>query len=240
MGMSKKDAPTFWAKYFFCFSGSLIVACLTIVLSSCNYTHSLVSSSVEDGDYYAYIRQNILDAKCMTCHYAGARQVDLSTYAALMNPKVIVNFQPNQSPLFNDISSGAMPKGGTPLSAGDIAIVKQWIVNGCPNSVVPPPPPPPPQPTWTWLSANVFGPKCVGCHSGASPKGDTDFSSYTNLINSQGSFTTPIVAGNAAQSGVYTEPSAQPQLMPPLPAPGLSTGELTAIFNWIQAGALNN
>ncbi len=207
-----------------------------VVLSSCNYHTDLRQAEVmTDGNYYAFIRRNVIDAKCMSCHFTGAKVMDLSTYAALMNPKVVVPFHADQSPLWMDIEAGKMPKNGAHLGESDCDLIRDWINMGAPEGVVIPPPADPPQPNWAWLNKNIFTPRCLSCHTGTKPKGGTSFESYQDLIDSQGAFTTPITAGAPDQSGVYSQ--VADKKMPPENAPKLNPDELKAIYDWISAGA---
>lgn len=84
--------------------------------------------------------------------------------------------------------------------------------------------------TYTWVNTNIIQGKCLSCHSGGSPKGGYDVSTYTNVL-------TRVTSGNAANSLLY-----QRVLDGTMPkgSPNLTTTELNAIKTWIDGGAQNN
>jgi len=79
----------------------------------------------------------------------------------------------------------------------------------------------------------IFQSYCLRCHSASSPSGGVDASSYDGLIASG-----VLVPGDPDSSLVLDvlEGGAMPP--PGQPGPGLS--EISAIRDWIVAGALNN
>ena len=84
--------------------------------------------------------------------------------------------------------------------------------------------------TFTAVNSQILQSKCLGCHgSGSSPS----FSSYSSFATN----TSYITPGNAASSAVYTavQSGAMPQ-----GGSSLSAAEVTLIYDWIQAGALDN
>ncbi len=82
-------------------------------------------------------------------------------------------------------------------------------------------------PSYTELSKNVFQGKCMSCHT----SGAINFSSYDTLI-AGGS----VVPGNPAASKLYTQIASG--LMPKNGTP-LSAADVSAISEWITAGALS-
>ena len=71
----------------------------------------------------------ILRKNCTSCHTssAGPAEVyDVTNLTHLVSVGLVVPGQPDQSPLFGVISSGAMPKTGA-LSATDKAVILNWI-----------------------------------------------------------------------------------------------------------------
>ena len=80
------------------------------------------------------------------------------------------------------------------------------------------------------LSKVIFSPKCVGCHSASNAKGGVDMGSYSGLLHSQGL----ILPGHAESSLLYSEVASGGM---PEGGPPLSHREISAISDWINAGA---
>ncbi|MBC7372088.1 MAG: hypothetical protein H7326_11010 [Bdellovibrionaceae bacterium] len=80
------------------------------------------------------------------------------------------------------------------------------------------------------LDSQIFSPKCVACHSAANPKGNVDMSSYAGILHGQG----VVVPGHAESSLMYSEVASHGM---PEGGPALSDREVTAIAEWINAGA---
>jgi mono/diheme cytochrome c family protein len=78
----------------------------------------------------------------------------------------------------------------------------------------------------------ILVPKCTGCHGSAVKKDGIDYSTYDKTIA-----TGKVIKGNANSSGLYN--SCVDGNMPE-GAPALTTTELAAIRDWINAGAINN
>ena len=87
-------------------------------------------------------------------------------------------------------------------------------------------------PTFTTLETTIFSVSCNQCHSGSKPAGTLDLTTYAGIIRAK-----VVIAGNAVASPLYKAVSKD--LMPPKGAP-LNSDQITAIADWIDAGALNN
>jgi uncharacterized membrane protein len=78
----------------------------------------------------------ILQKNCTRCHSGNAPRsgLRLDTFAATMtggnNPPSVVASNPEKSPLYTLVKSGAMPFGGTRLSDSDIQMIYDWIKAG--------------------------------------------------------------------------------------------------------------
>jgi len=70
----------------------------------------------------------ILEKNCTGCHGAGSK-LDLTSRDFVMTHKLVVRGQPDSSPLFTTMNSGAMPPSGK-LSQPDLDIIAQWIKGG--------------------------------------------------------------------------------------------------------------
>lgn len=116
------------------------------------------------------------------------------------------------------------------LSTDLQSAIAQWAANlgGAP------PPAPTIQLTATFSSIHqlILLPKCATCHNPNGTRRSEDYSTYSSTINTGG-----VAIGNAAGSALYDECASGSM---PEQAPTLSSEELTAIRDWINAGALND
>jgi hypothetical protein len=82
----------------------------------------------------------IFQANCVPCHGSQVKmqQLDLSTFEAVMkggeSGRVITPGKPQESRLVELVEKGAMPKGGKPLPADKIAVIRAWIEAGAPSA----------------------------------------------------------------------------------------------------------
>ena len=83
--------------------------------------------------------------------------------------------------------------------------------------------------TYTYLAGAIFSPLCVSCHTGSGGSGGVALDTYAGVL-------AVAVPGSSAQSRVYTAITGGS--MPP--SGSVTTGDVTALKNWIDAGALNN
>lgn len=82
--------------------------------------------------------------------------------------------------------------------------------------------------TWTWVSANIFQPRCVSCH-GPGGEAGYNFSTYAS--------TKSAMRATAAQSRPYTEINSGS--MPPSGGK-LPAATINALKTWIDSGAADN
>ena len=188
--------------------------------------------------------------------------VDFSTYSSTLSKSgVVVLGKPQTSSLYTEVASGGMPDGGPVLSTDEVTAISDWIVAGAPNGDFPstrvpvpgptpivnnPAPPPAPTPVvsatppptpgmivkYSQLQAKIFDQACVRCHSGSTPKGKVNLSSFAALMAS--AKRNLIIAGSPDTSLVYTEISSgdMPPSGPPIAAP-----EVALLREWINQGA---
>ncbi|MBS1961934.1 MAG: hypothetical protein JST04_06945 [Bdellovibrionales bacterium] len=90
-----------------------------------------------------------------------------------------------------------------------------------------------PTATFAKVNANVLQPKCVGCHSGGSPQGGIDLSSYAAVVKQT-------VIYDPASSGLYTSVLSNASPLMPLGGSMLSSTDQDLIKNWIINGTPNN
>ncbi len=210
-----------------------------------------LSSSGSKGMSFALINEKILQPKCVMCHQ------NFSNYSTLMASGVVISKKPDQSSLYLKTSSGQMPKGGSPLSGEEVNAIYQWISDGAPETVASLPsgsipggtPPggttpggstpggtPPPvagvSPTYEWIQNNVFIPRCIICHRGASAPSGYDLTSFDNVM--AGGRVNP---GNPSTSRLFQR--IDNNSMPP-GGPALSAEVKQAVAKWIENGAKND
>ena len=83
--------------------------------------------------------------------------------------------------------------------------------------------------TFAEVSSQVLS-NCTSCHSGSSPSGGIDLSTYSGVM-------TVVSAGNPSASQIYTAVSGG--VMPP-GSGGLPASDVTLLSEWITSGALDN
>lgn len=88
-------------------------------------------------------------------------------------------------------------------------------------------------PTFTNLSTSLLQPKCVGCHSSASPASGVSVSSYEDLLSS----TLAVTPYQPHQSPMYNELVGQKVHEQTVQ---LTVAELELMYQWIALGAKND
>jgi hypothetical protein len=83
--------------------------------------------------------QPIFDRSCNKsgCHDGVAHEPDLTannSYNSITAGGFINTTIPTESILYQEVATGGMPLGGTPLSADETQKVLDWIRNGAPNN----------------------------------------------------------------------------------------------------------
>lgn len=212
-----------------------LIACLCVWLSACTFA----KHKKGDGDQAAtvictsqidflVIQQTILGPKCLSCHGAGAGNLNLDTYAAV---------QANFAKIQSFVQSGAMPPG-KPLSAGEKSLLTSWesaglpqqatAVGGCDESGsdVVPVPVPVLAPNFESISKLILQPRCVACHG----DGDRlDFSTYSKLVSQ-----TELFKAKPGEDSDFVEAVAS-GFMPPK-NPKLTEVEVSIIRQWVILG----
>jgi pectate lyase len=131
------------------------------------------------------------------------------------------------------------------VSLSDQQTLSQWIsaaatgisATPTPSPTATPAPTATPTPTATpapntfkSLQANIFQPKCVGCHSAGNADGGFAYDTYTSVKAS-------VNTASPTSSKVYTATNSGSM---PKGGSTLTSAQLAALLQWIQAGALNN
>ncbi len=186
---------------------------------------------------YAWINANVFVQRCVICHQgAGAPAgYDLSSFQSVGAGGRVMPGNPGASVLYQRINNNSMPPGGPALTAEVKQAIATWIQNGALNDaplggVTPPPPLPPLEPKFASLMANVFGPRCVGCHGSVNPRAGINLSTYAAVLRR-------VRPGDANGSDLYRVIDSND-----MPASGgpLSFVQKENLRQWINGGALNN
>lgn len=177
----------------------------------------------------------ILDGSCVGCH--GAAGAGFGGFAtaddtkAMIAAGALVVGSPDQSPLFRRIADRTMPPGA-PLSAADVAVVRQWIAVGL--GAPPPAATPTPAPDGVVIkdpalhqsALALFERHCAGCHGVASP-GYGGFRSVLDVDAMAGKGL--LAPGDPASSTLYAR--STDGTMPP--GTGLTPEQQQLIHDWI-------
>jgi mono/diheme cytochrome c family protein len=87
-----------------------------------------------------------------------------------------------------------------------------------------------PNATYTWIAANILTPRCVSCHGASGASAGVQVNNYTNTLRQ-------VRVGNPNSSPLYVETNNGNM---PTSGGRLTATQLTAIRDWITAGAPNN
>lgn len=199
--------------------------------SSLDYSSS-IDLATEAGLQKASL--GILEKNCSECHNSTTQNGnvgDVSNVDYLIYSRLVVPGEPEISPIIVAITQGAMPVGKPPLGSSDVEILKSWILalnqdtqgtGGTPTPTIL-------EPKYSALAQQIFTPLCVQCHAGKNYK----LNSYAEVLRT-------VKAGDAANSLLYQAVTigATGGKMPQ--GGGLSSTQIKAIQDWINAGAQNN
>jgi hypothetical protein len=218
----------------------LLFATVTLFLYSCKHEpitpiSNPTNSGICNSDT-AYFQNDVLPLFVSSCAKSGchdattkAEDLDLSNYNSIMATNKIKAGKPNDGDIMEEINNGSMPpSGNTPLSSAEKDLLKKWISQGAKNNGC----------TSACDTSNVkysvqvktiIDANCKGCHSGSSPQGGIDLSSY-DLVKAQ------VTANKLYQSISHTGGVS------PMPKGGnkLSDCQIRAVKIWVDAGTPNN
>ena len=182
---------------------------------------------------------------CFTCH-AGTRPqlgLDVRTAASTMsgsyNGPVIVKGSPEQSLLWQKVSSHAMPPAvfGQKLPDAQIETIHRWIAAGAPSDQ--------PSATLSKEAAEqkaafdkqvmpIFTARCVQCHGPGQPMAGLDLRTLPALL--KGSKSGPVVAEGLSEKSVLVRKVASHAMPPPGTGQPLSDAEIQTLRQWIDKG----
>lgn len=209
--------------------------CLATGLAACGPEPQLRSglanaSGEKLGDVpdFAEVRERVLAPYCLRCH------VNYGEYPAVASQAAAV---------WDAVRTGRMPKGG-PLLPTDVRdVLDRWVRAGAPFTKGPTPAPTPRElaPDYESLAENVFGPRCVVCHS---PRGEAKF---LDLSSGAGLRAAAAKSWGGESLFVPEDPEASYLIqvirdpVEPMPPrrPGLrplNEGEIDVLVEWIRRG----
>lgn len=175
----------------------------------------------------------ILQKNCSECHsdsVVSGNVGDITDLEYLIYSRLIIPGEPEISPIITQVTQGQMPVGKPALSSAEVEALKTWIKGlnqqDTGGGVVTAPTI---EAKYSALASQIFGPRCVTCHAGRNYK----LNSYTEIMRI-------VTAGNSANSLLYqvVTVGANGGRMPQ--GGGLSSAQIKAIQDWINAGAMNN
>lgn len=219
--------------------GLYVLVSVSIFLSSCNSRIEKGGTEpLTDQEGFTTIERTMIKPKCVSCHLGtGAPMgVDLSSYAAIINTKSVVPFQPEQSKFFATIQAGTMPKGTSRLSDSDIQRVYNWIKKGALESPsVEPTPEPIPKPTLASIQKDFVDRKCVSCHQEATHNNrHVKLTNLTEVIEGTGpsGHVRKIIKPGCPKESFFHSIMREKK-MPPAPAEKPTEEVLKIIAEWI-------
>ena len=123
------------------------------------------------------------------CHDPGSNEdgVTLNNYQNIFNTGEIDPFDLDGSDLYEVITDSdpddRMPPAGEypPLSSDEIAIIRNWILQGALNNSCESAECDTTNVTYTASIEPIISAKCTGCHSGANPEGEINLENYAQV-----------------------------------------------------------
>jgi hypothetical protein len=81
---------------------------------------------------FTKVYNQILQPKCLSCHGSGTP--NFSSYSSFAGKtSIVVPGNPEQSALYTETASGAMPRGGSALNSDELSLLYTWIKDGAKN-----------------------------------------------------------------------------------------------------------
>lgn len=224
---------------------------VSIFYSNCSPKHSLGtgSSNINTAAILQSLQTSslkILTDRCLSCHNENTTNSNLKNIldvSYLESAGFIDPGSPQTSPLYMSIVDQIMPQNGTPLSAEDSAVLRDWIAalggnfntfigavdgggnTGGGNNI---------QGTFTQVN-QILQQRCVNCHGGQT---DPNLNlAYAQLVieTTMGNLRV-VVPGDVSNSRLYQSvvTNSMPQGSP------LTNTQKEIIRTWIAAGARND
>lgn len=204
----------------------LALFCMAMNACSYNKLHDPNSTggkvgveSIENVDY-AFVLQNVISPKCLACHSAAGGNQGGTNLETLKSIRALMS-----RISYRSIERRDMPPTG--LGDRDVTILKNWIEQGAPETLVGPQ-----EATsdstieqgpndWSKIRDRIFTQKCLDCHSGKNPEGGLDLTTLASTkANAAAIFDRVIIKGN----------------MPLAPYPALAPRERRVLLKWFDLG----
>lgn len=187
-----------------------------------------------------YFKQTILPLMLSNCAMSGCHDaiskregVQLTDYTNIM--KTVKAGDPTNSSLYRSIArtdgERMPPPPAKAFDATTLANVSKWIKQGAKNNSCD-------ASALTCVTTNIsyaaivapiLKQNCTGCHSGTSPSGAIDLSTYTNV--------TKYISNGKLYGSIAHSPGYVPM---PSATASLSVCEISQIKSWIDGGSKNN
>tara|TARA_B110001454_G_scaffold64823_1_gene62958 strand:- start:2969 stop:3691 length:723 start_codon:yes stop_codon:yes gene_type:complete len=228
------------------FLAVMMASCLLLVVSfqNCSVVGSANSSksskSSSENDILGAQALEILSSKCLTCHNPDKPEggiSDITDLNFLLYYRLVIPGQPEISDLIRVIKEGSMPPGGG-VSTDDLAALNKWILEGLiddSGNVAIPDGSATLEAKYSSIKTRIINTKCLGCHSGATPSGGVDLTTYANTVANN-----IAIAGNPNGSRLVTSMQRAGNDFMPRNGARIPQADIDIVKAWIQAGALNN
>lgn len=187
----------------------------------------------------------ILTTYCFTCHGQSSAKLglDLRTAASTLkgshNGPVIVKGSPEESLLWQKVSSRAMPPAiyGQKVPEADMEVIKKWIAGGAPSDEA--------------LNAAareatgqharfdrellpMFQERCAQCHGANKPAAGLDLTTVASVL--KGGTNGPVVVEGFSERSLLVRRVVGKTMPPPGVGKPLAEKEIAAIREWIDRG----
>lgn len=170
------------------------------------------------------------------CHNAASQEggYRLDSYANIIK-KGIKPGNANDSKIYkvivtNDPGDRMPQPPNAPLTAAQVAIIRQWINEGAQNTTNCAPVCNASNFTYSAYIKPLIDNKCLACHNPSLPRAGYDFSTHSGLV--QAVTDQRLLGSINRQSGFIPMPDGS--------LPKLSDCEIQQITNWVNAGTPNN
>ena len=185
--------------------------------------------------WYQQQIQPLLISNCTMgngCHSSATDdndEIDLTSYQALMNSGIVQDGDLWEAINDDDVEDRMPQSPQAPLTQEQINLIGQWIQQGAQNNSCEPTVCDTLNVTYSGTIRPVIQARCQGCHSGATPQGGLDFSSWS-------------VLNSVANDGRLAASIQHVAGVPAMPPSGsrLSDCRIEQFLIWIDAGAPNN
>lgn len=184
-----------------------------------------------------FFEQQVLPLLVSNCAVPGCHnlptddndEIQITSYTSLMNSGIVQDGDLWEAINDSDPDKRMPPPPQTPLTAEQIALIGQWIGQGAQNNSCEASACDTLNVTYSGTIVPIIQQRCQGCHSGATPQGGLNLTSWS-VLNS-------LAADGRLEGSITHDPTGIP--MPPS-GPMLSDCRIAQFMQWIEDGAPNN